>query len=294
MNKLLGSKKAFFIFLLPGIVLFTLILFIPVIRVIYYSLCDYDVVNGYSYVGGNNFSDLMKDDVFWISVKNSVFFMIISAVTQQIVGLAIAAVLMNMKRGKNFFKNVYYLPSVLSSAALGLLWQFIFSDAFGINTLLKKIGIEGPKWLADTSSWIVTPMWVIAFVALWQYVGQTMMLYLAQMTSIPKDIYEAASIDGATKTQTFCRVTLPLLKPMFITTLSFNCLGSLKFFDLIYTMTGGGPNEKTNVLAVMLYNQSFKYSKFAYGSAVAVVLLGISLVVALILNVGIKVDNYEM
>jgi len=236
----------------------------------------------------------MEDEKFWISLKNSLFFMVISAVTQQIVGLALAAVLMNMKKGKNFYKNVYYLPSVLSSAALGMLWSFIFSDRFGINILLEKWGIEGPGWLSDTTSWIAMPMWVIGFVALWQYVGQNMMLYMAQMTSIPKDVYEAASIDGATKGQTFLKVTLPLLKPMFITSLSLNCIGSLKFFDLIYTMTGGGPNDQTSVLAIQLYNQSFLYSKPAYGSAIAVILLGLSLVITLIVNVFIKVDNYEM
>lgn len=294
MDKLLGSKKAFFIFLLPGIILFTLILFIPVIRVIYYSFCDYQV-GEYVYQGIDNYKNLLTDDeTFRIALKNSVFFMIFSSITQQVLGLVLAALLMNLKKGKNFFKNIYYLPAVLSSAALGLMWMFLFSPDFGINTLLAKIGIDGPAWLSDIKGFIILPMWVIGFVALWQYVGQNMMLYMAQMTSIPKDIYEAASIDGASKSKSFIHITLPLLKPMFITTLSLNCIGSLKFFDLIYTMTGGGPSYKTSVLASMLYDQGFKYSKFGYASAIAVILLVLCLIVSFIINVCIKVDNYEM
>ncbi len=180
MDKLLKDKKAIAIFVLPAFLLFTLILFIPICQSIYYSFCDYDALTLPKFVGLKNYKNLLIDDVMKTSLKNSVFFLIYSCVTQLIMGLILAGLLTNIKAGRNFFKNVIYLPCVLSSAALGLLWMFIFSPKLGINQILAKYGVEGPLWLMDIKGFITLPMWVIAFVALWQYVGQSMMLYMAQ------------------------------------------------------------------------------------------------------------------
>ena len=145
----------------------------------------------------------------------------------------------------------------------------------------------------DSKGFIVLPMWVIAFVALWQYVGQNMMLYMAQITGISRDIYEASYIDGASKTQSFRYITLPLIKPMMVTSLSLNCIGSLKFFDLVYNMTQGGPNHRTEVLATELYAEGFNYFKYGYASAISVVLLVMCLIVTLLVKKLIKVETYE-
>lgn len=180
MDRILRDKKAVVIFVAPAFLLFTCILFIPIIQVFYYSLCDYNALTKPEFVGLKNYIELFTDDeIMRIALKNSLFFMIFSAITQQAVGLLLAVLLTNVKHGRNFFKNVYYLPCVLSSAALGLLWAFMFNPRMGLNQMLAYFGIEGPMWLSSTSGFIVLPMWVIAFVALWQYVGQTMMLYIA-------------------------------------------------------------------------------------------------------------------
>lgn len=274
MDKILRDKKAIVIFIAPALTLFIAVLIIPMFQMIYYSLCDYAALTPPKFIGFENYKKLFfKDATFRIALKNSIFFMIFSAITQQIVGLLLAVMLTNIPKGRNLFKNIYYLPCVLSSAALGLLWAFMFNPKIGINNLLAKFGIEGPLWLMDSSGFIVLPMWVIAFVSLWQYVGQTMMLYMAQITGISKDIYEAASIDGASKVKAFRYITLPLIKPMVVTSLSLNCIGSLKFFDLVYNMTQGGPNHRTEVLATELYAEGFNYFKYGYASAISVVLL---------------------
>lgn len=294
MDKILRDKKAIIIFIAPAFIMFTLILFVPIIQVFYYSLCDYNALTKPEFIGLENYIDLFTDDeTMRIALKNSLFFMIFSAVSQQTIGLILAVLLTNIKRGRNFFKNVYYLPAVLSSAALGLLWAFMFNPRMGINQMLAYFGIEGPLWLSETSGFIVLPMWVIAFVALWQYVGQTMMLYIAQISGISKELYEASYIDGATKVQTFRYLTLPLVKPMMVTSLSLNCIGSLKFFDLVYNMTQGGPNHRTDVLATHLYTQGFQYFKYGYASAISVVLLIMCLIVSFIVNKCIKVETYE-
>lgn len=254
MEKMLRNKKALLVFMLPAFLLFTLVLFIPIIQSVYYSLCDYKGMTKPVFIGFDNYKNLLHDKTFGIALKNSMFFLVFSCVSQLLVGLIYAAILTNIKKGRNLFKNIIYLPCVLSSAALGLLWLFIFGPKLGINQLLMKWGVENPPlWLMSTKGTIPLPMWMIAFVSLWQFVGQSMMLYMAQISGISKSLMEASYIDGCTKPMTFRYITLPLIKPMVATAMSLNAIGSLKFFDLIWNMTTGGPNHKTEVLATHLY-----------------------------------------
>ncbi len=270
MDKLLRNKKAIALFVGPGLILFTVVLFIPICQSVYYSFCDYNALTPPKWIGLQNYKQLLKDSTMKIALKNSLFFLIFSCVSQLLMGLILAGLLTNIPKGKNFFKNVIYLPCVLSSAALGLLWMFIFSPKLGINQLLQKMGLEGPLWLI---------------------VGQSMMLYMAQISGIDKSLYEASYIDGCTKIQTFRHITLPLIKPMVGTAMSLNAIGSLKFFDLIFNMTEGGPNHRTEVLATHLYTQGFKYFKYGYASAIGVVLLVLCLLMTFIINKVFKDDN---
>lgn len=292
MNKMLRDKKAILFFVLPALILFTLVLFVPICESIYYSFFNYKATKTPVFNGISNYVKLFtKDKIFAIALKNSMFFMVFSVVTQLLGGLFLAALLTNIKKGRDLFKNIYYLPCVLSSAALGLMWMFIFSPKLGINQLLAMIGIEGPLWLMDVKGTIVLPMWVISFVALWQYVGQSMMLYIAQIAGIDHNLFEAAYIDGAGKIRTFFKITLPLMRPMIATAMSLNCIGSLKFFDLVFNMTEAGPNNATQVLATHLYQQGFKYNKLGYASTIGVVLLVICLLVTFLINTFVKVKD---
>ena len=294
MDKLLRNKKAIVIFMAPAFLLFTFVLFIPICQSVYYSFCEYKGITAPVFIGLDNYKALLKDKTLVFALKNSLFFLIFSCVTQLIMGLILAGLLTNIDKGRNLFKNIIYLPCVLSSAALGLLWMFIFSPKLGINQFLQQIGVEGPLWLMDTSGFIILPMWVIAFVSLWQYVGQSMMLYMAQISGISKALYEASYIDGCNKLQSFRYITLPLIRPMVATAMSLNAIGSLKFFDLIFNMTEGGPNHRTEVLATHLYQQGFKYFKYGYASAIGVILLIMCLAVTAFINKVVKTENYEM
>ncbi len=295
MDKMLRNKKSIIVFMLPAFILFTFVLFIPIIQSVYYSFCDYKGMTAPEFIGLDNYKALLSNKTFGIAFKNSMFFLVFSCVSQLLIGLLYAVLLTNIKAGRNIFKNIIYLPCVLSSAALGLLWMFIFSPKLGINQLLEGMGVEEPPlWLMDTKGFITLPMWMIAFVALWQYVGQSMMLYMAQISGINKSLYEASYIDGCTKFKTFRYITLPLIRPMVATALSLNAIGSLKFFDLIFNMTEGGPNHKTEVLATHLYQQGFKYFKYGYASAIGVVLLVLCLLVTLFINKVVKTEQYEM
>ena len=294
MDKILRNKKAIFIFIAPALIMFVLVLVIPMVQMVYYSLCDYAALTPPKFTGLANYKNLFfKDSTFKIALKNSIFFMIFSAITQQVIGLGLAVMLTNIKKGRNLFKNIYYLPSVLSSPPKVQLSAKKNNPKIAIKNLQAQLPIKAPLWLMDSKGFIVLPMWVIAFVALWQYVGQNMMLYMAQITGISRDIYEASYIDGASKTQSFRYITLPLIKPMMVTSLSLNCIGSLKFFDLVYNMTQGGPNHRTEVLATELYAEGFNYFKYGYASAISVVLLVMCLIVTLLVKKVIKVETYE-
>lgn len=301
MDKLLRNKKAIVLFIAPAFILFTLVLLVPILKAIYYSFCNYKTNYPIVFTGFDNYVKLFtKDKTMRIAVRNSMFFMIFSCVTQLILGLILAALLTNVKKGRNLFKNIYYLPCVLSSAALGLLWMFVFTPKLGINQMLASLGFledctQGPQWLFNTDGYIILPIIVISCVALWQYVGQSMMLYMAQIAGISSDIYEAAAIDGCTRSQAFFRITLPLIRPMVATAMSLNAIGSLKFFDLVYNMVPEGfLSNKAHVLATHLYDQAFKYNKLGYGSAIGVVLLIMCLIVTFLINKFVKVDNYDM
>lgn len=291
MDKIFRDKKAILIFVLPAFILFTAVLLVPVVSVFYYSLFDFKDYamspKGGKFVGLKNFATLFTSDhesrYMLSSLKNSLFFMIFSAVTQQILGLLLAVLLTNIKKGRNFFKNIYYMPAILSSAALGLMWYFLVKNSFH-------------EFLNENNSFlgISYPIWLIGAVATWQYVGQTMMLYMAQITGISPSLYEAAYIDGCGKVKAFRYVTLPLIKPMVATSLSLTCIGSLKFFDLVWVMFAEKNQPEVNVLATYLYRKGFRASEYDVASAIGVFLLGLSLLITFIVNKCIKVEEYEM
>ena len=295
MEKLFRDKKAICLFIAPGGILFTIVLLVPIAYAFYISMCDWNALTPPKFIGFENYLKIFTNDsIMKTAIKNSLFFTTFSLVTQQVLGLFLAVILSNLVKGKNLFKNIYYLPCVLSSAALGLLFSFLLNPKMGLNQVLAIFGIEGPLWLMDVKGFIPLPMWVIGTVATWQYVGTTMMLYMAAIAGIPSSLYEASYIDGANKWQSFKNITVPLIKPMAKTTISLTCIGSLKFFDLIYNMTQGGPNHKTEVLATQLYNEGFSYFKYGYASAISVVLLCMCLLVTFVINKTIKVEDYEM
>ena len=295
MEKLFRDKKAICLFIAPGGILFTIVLLVPIAYAFYISMCDWNALTPPKFIGFENYLKIFTNDsIMKTAIKNSLFFTTFSLVTQQVLGLFLAVILSNLVKGKNLFKNIYYLPCVLSSAALGLLFSFLLNPKMGLNQVLAIFGIEGPLWLMDVKGFIPLPMWVIGTVATWQYVGTTMMLYMAAIAGIPSSLYEASYIDGANKWQSFKNITVPLIKPMAKTTISLTCIGSLKFFDLIYNMTQGGPNHKTEVLATQLYNEGFSYFKYGYASAISVVLLCMCLLVTFVINKIIKVEDYEM
>lgn len=296
MERLLRDKKMILLFVGPAVLLFVCIILGPMIYGVALALFQWDGMSDPKFIGFDNFTFMFTQDVtFWVSFKNSIFFVIFSLISQQFLGLLTAIILTNNIKFKNLFKNIYYLPVVLSSAAVGLLWSFIFHPQIGVlNGLLLTFGVTGPNWLYEISGWLPLPLWCIGIVAMWQYMGSTMMLYMAAIQGIPESLYEAAYIDGASRIKCIRYITLPLITPMVKISTVLSCIGSLKFFDLIFTMTRGGPAHATEVLASHLYTRSFAQWEYGYGSALAIILIVLCLLFTFVLNKLVKVENYEM
>ena len=262
-----------FAFVAPALIL-TLVFFIyPLINTVSLSFHDTNVVTGQMRnVGLKNYANLLRDSVFWKAAKNTTVYTLI--VTPLIfIAAFILALLVNKDRpGVVFFRSVYFLPVVVSFVTASLIWKWMYNDLFGlINYMLMRVGlISRPVvWLGTETSAMLS---VIAMVV-WKTAGYSMVILLGGMKAIPNSVYEAASIDGASKWNTFWRITFPLLRPTFALALELSVIGSFLAFDHFYVMTQGGPAHSTETIVMWIYRNSFGYFKLGYGSAMSVVLL---------------------
>ncbi len=284
MEKVLRNKKAILFFLLPALLLYTAFVFVPIIASFYYSFFKWDVISPKKFIGFDNYVRMFtRDDVFVTSIKNMLIVLVVSLVFQQVVGFMVAVFITGKIRGKEWFKNIFFFPAIISTVAVGLMWSFIYKPDIGlINSLLGAVGLDSWKhqWLFEPK----TAMWAVSFVVGWQYMGYTMIMYVAAIQNVPESIFESARIDGAVGWKLVRYMTIPLVKPIIKVTTILISIGSLKFFDLVFVMTGGGPANRTQVLASYLYGRSFGQFEYGYGDALAVILLLMCLLITVVIN----------
>ncbi len=267
-----------YIFMLPVILGLLLFYLGPMIASLYFSFTDYNMLSPAEWVGFENYRDLMDDDLFWTSLRVTVMYSTISVPLVLIVALSLALLLNQKFKGVTFFRTIYYLPTVMSGVAVATLWKWIFNTDYGIlNLLLDKIGIRGPAWLTD-QDWAI---WALILTSLWT-VGGSMLIFLAGLQSIPNDLYEAASIDGAGAWSKFRNITVPLISHVTFFNLVLGIIGALQVFTEAFVLTRGGPNNSTMLLSVLLYQNAFQYLKMGYASALAWVMFLIVLALTLV------------
>ena len=260
---------------LAGLIIFTLY---PILASIYYSLTDYSIVESPFWVGLDNYRTLLSDDLFWISLKNTLFMICFGLPLGLAASLAVALLLNTKVKAMSIHRTIFYLPSVLPDVASAILWLWILNPRYGpINTLLQKFGIAGPGWLVD-------PKWAkpaLLLAGLWG-VGGGMIMYLAGLQDVPEQLYEAAELDGARGWHKFWYVTLPMISPIIFFNLVMGLIGWFSYFTSAFIMTGGGPAFSTLFYALYLYQNAFVYFKMGYASAQAWVLFGIILAATLV------------
>lgn len=284
MNKMLGKKRYIAVFVLPAMLIFVCFIIIPLIISGTYSLFEYDGIGTMKFIGIQNYIDMfVKDSYFPKAFKNSFILVGASLLIQLPISLLLAMVLAKGVKGEKFFRTVYFVPVVISSMVIGQLWMKIFNSDYGLlNIIIRAFGISDFHY-----SWLSNPK--TAFIctvvpAVWQYIGYHMLIFYAGIKSISTDYYEAAQIDGATKWQTNIKITIPLLVPIIKTCVIFSITGSLRAFDLIYVMTGGGPTHSSEVPATLMYNNLFRRGLYGYGSAQAFFIVIECLIFTFIIN----------
>ena len=293
METMQRNKKTILSFILPALVIYIGIVIIPIFNTVYYSFSRWNILDTQKFTGLNNYINLFaKDTIFIKSMKNTFLLMFWSLVIETPLAILLAIAISGKIKGKRYFKTVFFLPNILSSVAIGLLWSFIYNPEFGIiNRLLSAVGLNSLTrlWLASES----TVMGSVIAVICWQFVGYHMNIYLAAIENIPAELKEAALIDGVTQGKMIRYIILPLIKPIIGIDTVLMATGSLRFFDLIYVMTNGGPNHASEVMASFMYYKSFRDYQYGYGSAVSVVLLVLCLLVTFILNRVFKSEEIQ-
>ncbi|WHZ02996.1 sugar ABC transporter permease [Neobacillus sp. YX16] len=278
------------LYIAPALLMLSLFVYYPLVR---------NLVNGFyewnpftldrSFVSVENYTRLFKDPVFYTVLKNNLFYAVISVVLQVGLGLVIAAILEDkvFRRFSTFFRTTFFIPVLISMTVIGILFSFIYNPEVGLlNSFLRAIGLgewaEG--WLGNPK----TAIFAVIFVSQWQSIGYAVMLFVLAVQKVPGELYEAATIDGAGKLRTFFSITVPQVKEMTFVLLIYTVTGSFLVFSEVYVLTSGGPANSSQVFSTYLYQKAFIDSEPGYASAIANVILGITLIFYFVQNKVLK------
>lgn len=262
------------LFLLPAVIVIGIFVIYPIISAGHISLTSW---NGFTadkpFVGFANYVHLAQDPEFWNSLLVTCIYGVGVCVLSVGTGLAVALLLDKPIRARAFYRGVYFLPVVMSSVAAAVVWKYLLDPAGLINNVLAHLGVAGPDWLQNR--WLA--LGALTLLTVWKNVGFNAILYLTALQALPESIYEAAQVDGATAWQRTRMLTIPLLSPMTFFVVVQALITSFQAFDLVYVLTGGGPQRGTQVLGLFMYNQTFTLGNFGYGTAIAFVTLALVL-----------------
>ena len=269
-----------YLLLSPWIIGFIVFVLGPVIACLYLSFTRYEIVTPPVFIGAANYRKMFTNDpLFWQALRVTSVYSFVSVPLGLVAGLAIAILLNQGVRGLAVFRTVFYLPAVVSGVAVALMWTWLFNPDLGlVNSLLRSIGIQGPKWF-------LSPRWALPtliITSLWG-VGGGMVIYLAGLQGVPTALYEAAELDGAGAFSKFINITIPMISPVIFFNLIMGVIGSFQSFTSAYIITDGGPMNATLFYILYLYRQAFQYYKMGYGSAMAWVLAIIIMLLTLLL-----------
>ena len=280
--RILNNKKALAVFIVPALLLYTLILFVPMAQSLYYSLLEWNGIGKPTFIGFQNFIKLFHDRVFLIAARNNLLYILQVVSMQLICGFFVAVLLLYLKRGRGFIQTVYYIPSVITVIAIAQLFRSFYSiEPVGLfNKIRMLFGAEPIAFLSNFDS--VLP--AVAAVEGWQYIGIYMLIFYAALSSIPRDIEEAARIDGATELQLLLRIRIPQIKNVIGLSFILSFVGALRGFAAPMSLTRGGPNNQSEILATYMFKKAFTSQMLGYGSAIALIIAALSCVCVILIS----------
>ncbi|QYX82519.1 carbohydrate ABC transporter permease [Streptomyces akebiae] len=266
-------------FALPAMLLFAFVVLVPSVRGVYYAFTDWDGLDpDFSFVGLDNFADMLGDPDAKQAIWHTLLIAVAITVIQNAVGLLLALGVNSAIRSRNVLRVFLFAPAVITPIVTAYLWRNLLGPDGAVNSLLGAVGLGGARqdWLGDPE----LALWSVVGVTVWQYAGYSMVIFLAGLQSVPKEIHEAASMDGAGPVRRFWSVTRPLLAPALTINLMLSIIGGIKLFDQVYALTGGGPGHATDTISTLIYKDAFTLGEFGYSIALAVVLTIIVAVVS--------------
>ncbi|TCR81478.1 sugar ABC transporter permease [Rhizobium sp. BK376] len=269
-----SERRTAWLIAMPAIILTIAFVILPVIAVIFLGFTDFKLGLGkFRFVGFENYAHLLKDRTFQKSLWNTTIYTAIVAPASIVLGLAVALLIESETAARSFFRTAYFLPVASLIVAMATVWQYLFHPTIGpINAMLALVGIPGPNWLGSSA----TVLYSLSIIGIWQSVGFNMVLFLAGLTAIPRELYAAAEVDGAKSAlDRFRLVTWPMLGPTTLFVITISVTNAVKVFDTVKTLTDGGPNHASEVLLFTIYQEGFVYLRVGYASAMTVVFLAI-------------------
>lgn len=284
-NKLSGLGQQFF-FVGPALLFFTIVMIIPFVMGMYYSFTDWNGVSGnVAWVGFDNFKTIFTNDSdFWSSFWFTVRFTLLGVVLTNVVGFFLAYFLTKALKTRNMLRTIFFMPNVIGGLLLGFIWQFIFIKGFATMGDLTGWSFFNLPWLGDAT----TGFWAIVIVFVWQSSGYLMVIYIASLNNVSKEVLEAAQIDGASRSQTLRNIIVPLIMPAVTVGLFLAISWSFKMFDLNLSLTKGGPFKSTESVAMNIYNEAFLNNRYGLGTAKALLFF---LIVAIITVIQVRITK---
>ena len=275
-------KKKLNWFYLPAVVLMLAFIAYPLCNAIYLSFFNW---NGYSvnkeFIGIQNYVAMFKDEIFISSLRNTLIYGFGCTILQQVIGLTLALFLNTKFKGRGIIRTVIYMPAMVSGLVMGYIMYFFFQYNAGVvNDILGFLGLSGYDWLGNGTSAIA----VIVFINTWQFVGVSMVIYLAGIQGVSQSYIEAATVDGANAWERFRYIILPLLVPALSSSVIYNLIGGLKLYDVIIALTDGGPARKTHSLATYIANRYFDAERAGYAAAIGVFSFVMIMIISMIVN----------
>ncbi|HZQ09201.1 MAG TPA: sugar ABC transporter permease [Anaerolineae bacterium] len=272
-----GKVRFAVMFLTPAFLLYSVFIILPMLASVYISLTDWRVGRTINFIGLGNFIELFGDSDYWTVLKNSFTLVIATVVFQVSLGLIFAYMLFWTIRGFRFFRSVFFMPVVVAPIAIGVLFSILYNGDIGpINKLLGDVGLSWLErnWMSDRN----VVLYSVIFPSVWQYIGLYVVIFLAGLRGIPREYFDSASIDGASRVRMFFSIAIPLLREIIVLCVILAATGSIRAFDHSWALTKGGPGLASAYFATLVYKRAFLESRFGYGSAITVTVLVYSLI----------------
>lgn len=280
----LRDKKAFFVFLIPGLLFYLLSVFYPIVESLRLSFMKWNGITPQEFVGLANYTRLFQDPVFYKALINNLIYLLVVVVIQLSVGLLFAVLLTYLKKHANLVKTLYYVPCIVTTVAVAQLFRSIYSTQPQglLNQFLTAVGLENlaTSWLTNLS----TVLGAVSIPEGWRFIGMYMVIFYAALVSLDESVYEAAKIDGATELQILFKIKIPMIKDILLLTFTMCLTGALRGFDIAYLLTNGGPGNASELMSTYMYKQAFTNNQYGYGSALAVFIIIESVLIVFVLR----------